>query len=91
MSIKIRVKKVNVEKNQMLLDFGNEKLDNVITKTKNADEKVIIAKEKKNLVKPAKPFKIYTAKVVGSWFYGGTSPEASAELLLNGGTVGLFR
>lgn len=90
MPIEVHVKKVNVALNQMILDFGNTKLDNVVTNTKNNNEKIVIAKEKKNLVKPAKPFKIYTAKVVGNWIYGGTSSETSAELLLNGGTIGFF-
>lgn len=87
MPLKVRVKKVNIEQNQLILDFGNEIINNVLT-NKTETKKNVLIKEKKKII--AKPFKIYKAKVVGKWGYGGTSPETSAELLLNGGTIGLL-
>lgn len=44
--------------------------------------------EKTKTMKHAKPFQIYTAKIVGPWPYGGTAAETTAELLLPGETVG---
>uniref|UniRef100_A0A914GQJ6 Uncharacterized protein n=1 Tax=Globodera rostochiensis TaxID=31243 RepID=A0A914GQJ6_GLORO len=34
------------------------------------------------------PFRVYTARVLGQWPYGGTSSATTAELLLPGGSIG---
>ncbi|KAI6174615.1 hypothetical protein M3Y97_01010400 [Aphelenchoides bicaudatus] len=51
-------------------------------KEKSTKEKTVLVK------KPAKPFQVYKAQVLGPWKHGKTSQFTTAELRLPGGTIG---
>ncbi|KAI3418862.1 hypothetical protein GPALN_007962 [Globodera pallida] len=84
MPIKVRVKSVNVEQAKMLLDLPSE--DNGFIG--EFLQKTIPSGNNTKVVRSAKPFRVYTARVLGQWPYGGTSSATTAELLLPGGSIG---
>ncbi|KAF7639764.1 hypothetical protein Mgra_00000686 [Meloidogyne graminicola] len=85
-SIKIRVQSVNPSLSQILLEQPIRAVGMEIKK----ENKLVAKATQRNITlnKFAKPFRIYTAEVVGAWPYGGTSFATTAELLLPGGSVG---
>uniref|UniRef100_A0A1I8BCR1 S1 motif domain-containing protein n=1 Tax=Meloidogyne hapla TaxID=6305 RepID=A0A1I8BCR1_MELHA len=84
--IKVRVQSVDPTLSQMLLE---QPIRAIGIETKK-QKKTLITNSQKiiSLPKLAKPFRIYTAQVIGPWPYGGTSSATTAELLLPGGSVG---
>uniref|UniRef100_A0A915ER45 S1 motif domain-containing protein n=1 Tax=Ditylenchus dipsaci TaxID=166011 RepID=A0A915ER45_9BILA len=83
MPIKVRIKSVDATKKLMYLDFGEECISSSASSTVPK-----VTRVKSSVKRPAKPFRIYSAKVLGPWPYGGSSPDTTAELLLDGGSIG---
>ena len=85
-SINVRVQRVDPSLSQMLLE---QPIQAIGMQMKNEKKTVTISSQKNTtFTKLAKPFRIYTAEVIGAWPYGGTSSATTAELLLPGGSVG---
>lgn len=94
-TLRVRVKSINPVLGQMILELpdnltqlpmkaiGMKRLKLKERKEKTMHTKVTCSQ--------AKPFRIYTAKIVGPWPYGGTSAETTAELLLPSGGIGKFK
>jgi len=87
-SIKVRVKHINSVNGQMILDIPDEEGGMAIGMEKRGKENERSEKEIILVTKHAKPFQIYSSKLIGPWPYGGTSAQTSAELLLPGGSTG---
>lgn len=66
LAIKVRVRSVDPSLSQMILEPVNIIRDSSAVSMKNKST----MKEKATAAKPAKPFQIYTAKLVGPWPFG---------------------
>ncbi|KAL3096989.1 hypothetical protein niasHS_002705 [Heterodera schachtii] len=87
MPLKVLVKSVDVAQGKMLLDLPSSE-DNEKSSGESLQNATAPSIAPSKTVRPAKPFRVYTARVLGQWPYGGTSPSTTAELLLPGGSIG---
>ncbi|KAI6186326.1 Protein RRP5-like protein [Aphelenchoides besseyi] len=80
--VKTRIARVNPEEQKILL---TTKETSEVSKPKQTEKSDVVIKLVK---KPAKPFQVCRAQVIGQWVYGKTSKHTTVELRVQGGSIG---